>query len=579
MKQQRKGSGLIFHFMNFSLAKKMLFFYLIMVLFPTLTFSTLYLGYMAEKLNIQYREEREALLQQAAKSIQNNLSQIDYCSNSLQSSSSLKEYVEDKDLSDGDGVYLYLTGVQSIFEQLRGSNPFLESIRIYRSIPRTMNDPYNVLNESDSPYLTTLTKSLNPTGPTLILDLTEGESKCVVLKHFYSDKYYRQIGTTEIVCDVNYLFSPLHFIEENEYLLLQIDENTYQISHAPGFQDKLMITAWSEELPDCPNVAQIVLEEVEAQISYWYPDIQIPLHQSFGTTLAAVTAIFVFSSLIYYFVYLSITKRITGLTHHIISLSPSAPAPYQKDQLLYSDEIGKLTYHFNEMVEQIDFLINQSYRQEKLAHQAQYYAMESQITPHFLYNTLESINMLIQLEEYTRASEMLLLFSKFLRYNVSWKTEKTLLKNEVDHIQDYLELYSCRMGQRFTYQIDISEDCLETSCPYFMLQPLVENCFKHGFKNHVGELFLAIRVFSQGDETIIKIEDNGQGIPEDERLTLNRSLERGEDSLETARVGLHNVNNRIKLLFGKSYGITLLNNKVGCCVQICIPGKLNQETT
>ena len=125
MERQGRGRGLIRRFMDFSLAKKMLFLYLLIVLFPVVTFTTFYLGSMVEELNAQYRESRESLLHQAAQSIRNNLSQIEFCSSSLQASSAVREYVEDKDLSDGDGVYLYLTGVQSTFEQLRGSNPFL----------------------------------------------------------------------------------------------------------------------------------------------------------------------------------------------------------------------------------------------------------------------------------------------------------------------------------------------------------------------------------------------------------------------------------------------------------------------
>lgn len=577
LERQGRGLRLIRRFMDFSLAKKMLFLYLLIVLFPVVTFTTFYLGSMVEELNAQYRESRESLLHQAAQSIRNNLSQIEFCSSSLQASSAVREYVEDKDLSDGDGVYLYLTGVQSTFEQLRGSNPFLESIRVYRAAPREMNDPYNVLNREDSPYLSALERPLNATGLTLMLDLAGAESRCVVLKHLYSDKYYRQIGTTEIVCDADYLLSPLHFVEDGEYLLLQLGDSAYRVAHAAD-GERLSITAFSGEPEGCPNTAEAALEEVGAQIAYWYPDIHVSFHQSFWMTLAIVAAILAFFSLIYYFVYLSITKRITGLTHHIIVMSPEAPAPYRRGQPLYRDEIGELTYHFNEMVERIDFLINQSYRQEKLVQQAQYYAMESQITPHFLYNTLESINMLIQLEEYSRATEMLLLFSKFLRYNVSWKTEETALKNELDHIRDYLKLYACRMGERLQYRLEIAEDCAEARCPYFMLQPLVENCFKHGFQNSVGALSLVIRVFPSGGDALIQIEDNGQGMPEAERLALNRALAEGEDAPGAVRVGLHNVNSRIRLLFGKRCGVTVLRAEAGCCVQIRIPRKSNADS-
>lgn len=557
-------------FMDFSLAKKMLFLYLLIVLFPVVAFTTLYLGSMVDELNAQYREGREALLDQAAQSIQNNLSQIDYCSSSLQASSSIREYVEDADLSNGDGVYLYLTGVKSTFDQLRASNQFLESIRVYRDTPRSMNDPYNVLNEEDSPYLSALTVPLNATGSTLVLDLQQGGSKCVILKRLYSDKYYRQIGTTEIVCDADYLFSPLHFVENGEYLLLQLDDAYYRISHIPG-EDKLAVKAFSGEAVGLPNLAQASLEGVEAQLLYYYPDIHVSFHRSFWTTLAIVVAILAFFSLIYYVVYLSITKRITGLTHHITAISPQAPTPYQPGKPLYWDEIGELTYRFNEMVERIDFLINQSYRQEKLVQQAQYYAMESQITPHFLYNTLESINMLLLLEDYEKASAMLLLFSKFLRYNVSWKTEETTLKNELDHIRDYLELYACRMGDRFHYRLDLSEECLDARCPYFMLQPLVENSFKHGFQNRVGSLSLEVRVFPQGEDAVMELTDNGQGISEESREALNRSLAQGLDPPSPTGVGLHNVNNRIQLLCGKQYGLTILPREEGFCLRIRLP--------
>ena len=106
---------------------------------------------------------------------------------------------------------------------------------------------------------------------------------------------------------------------------------------------------------------------------------------------------------------------------------------------------------------------------------------------------------------------------------------------------------------------------------------LVENCFQTRLSKQRGRALLVIRVFPSGGDALIQIEDNGQGMPEAERLALNRALAEGEGS-GAVRVGLHNVNNRIRLLFRKALRVTVLRAEAGCCVQIRIPRKSNTDS-
>ena len=211
------------------------------------------------------------------------------------------------------------------------------------------------------------------------------------------------------------------------------------------------------------------------------------------------------------------------------------------------DEIGYLGRRINDMVSQIEMLVNQVYLAERDEQLTRHQALRSQINPHFLYNTLESVDALVLKGEKLMAHQVIESLSVMLRYALKSKNQVTL-QQELKHIEAYLQIQRIKYRDQFEVRIDVREEHQAVMMPPLVLQPLLENAFKHGFFRKEGIDRLGIR--SEADPNANRLElhviDNGAGA-ELEGLPEN---DRANDS-----IGLQNVDQRIRMQFGEGYGL------------------------
>jgi two-component system LytT family sensor kinase len=179
--------------------------------------------------------------------------------------------------------------------------------------------------------------------------------------------------------------------------------------------------------------------------------------------------------------------------------------------------------------------------QARLLVEARLAALTSQINPHFLFNTLNSVSSLIRTDP-NQARVMVVKLSKVLRRLLRQHETFNALRDELSFIEDYLAIEVVRFGDKLRFQKDVAEDTLDMQVPSMLLQPLVENCIKHGLSSKVEGGTIRIRTERHGDRLRLLVEDDGVGIPETELATL---LDRG--------IGVSNVNERLKVLFGNQY--------------------------
>ena len=179
--------------------------------------------------------------------------------------------------------------------------------------------------------------------------------------------------------------------------------------------------------------------------------------------------------------------------------------------------------------------------QNRLLMQARLQALTSQINPHFLFNTLNSVSTLVRIDP-NRARQMILKLSNILRRLLRKHESMARLRDELEFIDDYLSIELVRFGEKLRFERDIDPKTLDTLIPSMLLQPLVENCLKHGLSNKVEGGTIRIETRLTGDRVHIRVEDDGVGIPEHK---LARMLETG--------IGVSNVSERLKVLFGSNY--------------------------
>ena len=216
-----------------------------------------------------------------------------------------------------------------------------------------------------------------------------------------------------------------------------------------------------------------------------------------------------------------------------------------------SREIGELSHSFGHMVVQIQQLMEKVREEEITLRKAELRALQAQINPHFLYNTLDAIGWLCEEERTQDAVEMVNALAKLFRISISKGHEIIPVEKELEHARSYLKIEKFRYKQ-FAYSFDVDEDCLNYYCNKITLQPIIENAIYHGLDRMVDEGEIRIGVHSRGDNLVFTVEDNGIGMTKEQC----REILEGSAGDKTG-IGIRNVNNRIKIYFGEQYGIQI----------------------
>ncbi|MUT64609.1 sensor histidine kinase [Paenibacillus sp. NEAU-GSW1] len=258
------------------------------------------------------------------------------------------------------------------------------------------------------------------------------------------------------------------------------------------------------------------------------------------------------------------------------------------------DEVGMLGRSFNKMLSQMTRLIAQVWEEQRLKREAELRSLQAHIQPHFLYNTLDTIQWLARKDGAKEATEMVEALSKLFRIGLSKGQEMIPLEDEYEHIRSYLKIQKTRYKDKLNYTIDIDESCGDVQVLKLILQPVVENSIYHGIKERRGPGIIAIRARVHAGLLEIVIRDDGVGMSEERLAELRAALEAVPAATEdreggakaesgghghaTASVGagasygLRNVQERIRLSFGEPYGLEIESvQKQGTTVTIKHP--------
>jgi two-component system sensor histidine kinase YesM len=232
------------------------------------------------------------------------------------------------------------------------------------------------------------------------------------------------------------------------------------------------------------------------------------------------------------------------------------------------NEIGMLSNTFNIMTRKIKELMEENVLEQKLKRKSELKALQSQINPHFLYNTLDSI---IWMSEGGKNQEVVIMTSslaKLLRQSISNEDEIVSINNEIGYTRSYLTIQQMRYKDKLEFEINIEENVLKESIVKLVIQPLVENSIYHGIKYKEGKGLIRITGYKEKKEIIICIEDNGKGMDEE---TLQHIFDKKQNS-NSSGVGVNNVNDRLKLYYGSSYGLKYQSKiEVGTVVEVRLP--------
>ncbi len=237
-----------------------------------------------------------------------------------------------------------------------------------------------------------------------------------------------------------------------------------------------------------------------------------------------------------------------------------------------TSEVNALSSSFGHMVLRVQQLMEQVRQEEISLRKTELKALQAQINPHFLYNTLDSIAWMCEEERTKEAVEMINALARLFRISISKGHELIPLEKEIEHAKSYLKIQNYRYKNQFTYHFQVEESCLPYYCNKITLQPIIENAIYHGIDRMVDEGHIEIRVWEEEQAIVMTVEDNGVGMTKEQCVDI---LER--EPGDRRGIGIKNVNDRIQIYFGERYGLQITSEPdEGTCVKIRIP-KLEEE--
>ena len=345
---------------------------------------------------------------------------------------------------------------------------------------------------------------------------------------------------------------------ENISLIMGTDKDT--VLSGKGSAEKLYSISRSEKtgwtVVDCVRVEELLRKSNKAQSLY--------VLVAMGLMIVALF----FSR----FISRSITQPIQQLCDSM--------ARVQEGDFSVSDvvvdsknEIGSLTKSFNVMTHRIQDLMEQNIREQEAKRKSELKALQSQINPHFLYNTLDSI---IWMAEGKKNEEVVLMtasLARLLRQSISNEDEEVSIGQEVEYARGYLTIQKMRYKDKMEFQIDVDPSILHIPLIKLVLQPVIENAIYHGLKYKESKGLLMVKGFRKNGNAVLQVIDNGVGMDQE---TLDHIYEKHKVNYQSNGVGIYNVQKRLQLYYGSEYGITYESEKgVGTTATITIPG--NQE--
>lgn len=287
-----------------------------------------------------------------------------------------------------------------------------------------------------------------------------------------------------------------------------------------------------------------------------------------GVMILAVVITLIVTLLLLNRILTGVVKPLKKLEKYMVQVNPDNMD--QRMEILTDDEIGHLSMKFNQMMDRIRNLKEQVIEEQEDKRKYELQALQAQINPHFLYNTLDSIIWMAETND-SNIVAMTEALAKLFRISLNKGNEEISLERELEHVKNYLIIQSMRYADKFTYEISVDPGVERCRTIKLILQPIVENCIYHGIKKKRGTGKITIRAYRREQNLIIEVSDDGCGMPKEIcRKILSDEIE--SENISGSGIGVKNVNERIQLRFGKKYGLSYSSEEgVGTTVTYVLP--------
>lgn len=395
----------------------------------------------------------------------------------------------------------------------------------------------------------------------------------------YEDLSLKTLGTLVIGIDVNEIIeasinSSLYYDIKLAVLLKDI---IYLSDKSFNVSEVVDATKYSDEAKIINiNKKKYLVSKMKSSDDEWNYLSMFPYHEILNILYSVNIILF----LIYLFIFILIayfgikfTKSITNPIEYLANVMKRVEDHkfdinnYNHLEYKKADEIGVLYKEFKIMLKKIDNLINENYKKQIITKDAQYRALQAQINPHFLYNTLESINWIAKTNNQDKIARMVKALGNLLRTSITSRVIFTI-KDQIDLLNDYISIQKVRYEDRLNVDINGNEDVYSYGMPKLMIQPIVENSIKYGLEVLTGKCNIKISIMKKKDSINIIVSDNGPGMKKD----FIKKLIKGKIEPKGSGIGFKNIYERLKMIYGSKFSLKVESVlKKGTDVIITIP--------
>lgn len=480
-----------------------------------------------------------------------------------------------------NGAYIYDLKGRGVFTNRNSSNDVL--------INPTLSEWFIKSIESDNS--TSIFANINPES---IFDITSSndENLFVVTRKIIDMNTNQITGLLMVTIPVDNFLSLLNSnITFNNQVLSLHDSNGELITQT---NEDILLNSLYKDYNLITTDSNPIIEYIHTDTTYivtynyipscnWILINTIPKYEAFMFNTLYI--MFFIINLIFFLVvsiilYLFLTKRIFNPIQALSRNMKSNNLEKDLDKEVFydrNDEIGVLVKSYNEMKSHINYLININYKTQIEQKELELKQLQNQINPHFIYNTLESIHMMAEINDDLETSTMAEYFGSIIRYSMNRRVNTVTLDQEIDIIENYIYLQKIRFDQLFVIENMITDDLLNCEIIKMIIQPLIENAIYHGLSEYSENGKIIIQGVKIEDNLVLTISDNGIGMEESILKDLNDYI--NDKNHKFTGIALRNINRRLKLNYGENYGLEIISLKgKGTSMVLTFPFIVNQNT-
>jgi len=561
-------NSLISYFANLKIKYKI--FVLIAILMATVIFLTNIVHSLA------FRAYDELVYQQASQALsvsslnmESELKKITALSYNVVTDSAIQEYLWDIRNAETEYVnYISYTKVRQRLVDLGALDKYVLSLQLYdvNDTEYTVGARPIAMNEA---RIERIRKEAISNGGAISWTSPDQEDDALTaLRHIrrYQDVSLDGLGVLAIRIDVNRLFSDyVNGIDHEKAFFIIVKDNN-EVVYSDKIDLELKTLANMRDEGDRYSIVRsegktYFLTYRTSSLTDWTYYTVMPYDNIFYTTdqakkmvLFIYLALFLFATIVAFQLSKRMTDPLEKLTNKMRRVQ-LGNFEYEEDgnEPLAMDEVGQIQRHFRIMLERINELIHENYVKQLMIKDTQFKALQAQINPHFLYNTLESINWMAKMSKQERISQMVESLGYLLRLSLNVQSATITFQKELEIINHYLIIQHYRFEERLNYSLQVPTHLLGCELPKLSVQPIIENAIHYALEPNIEPCTIIISAEVIDDRLLVSVSDNGPGMTE----TFLEQLSRGEVKPKGTGIGLSNIDDRIKMLYGDEYGINI----------------------